>query len=137
MNDNLGPESIRPDAAPAAGQEQTATRGFSVVGIGASAGGLEAFRLLLQGLPADTGLAIVLIQHLDPTHQSSLSDILGRVTTIPVADASDGVPVEPNHVYVIPPNVELTIAGRVLNLTPPQSNSGVAHAHRSFPEIVG
>ena len=68
----------------------------AVVGIGASAGGLEACRLLLADLPADTGLAIVFIQHLDPTHESSLAGILGRVTTMPVTEAGNGVPVEPN-----------------------------------------
>lgn len=90
---------------------------ISVVGIGASAGGLEAFRLLLAELPVDTGFAFVLIQHLDPMHHSSLSEILGRVTTMPVMEASDGLAVEGNHVYVIPPNAELTIAKRVLKLS--------------------
>ena len=89
-----------------------------VAGIGASAGGLEAFTSLLKHLPLDTGLAFVLVQHLDPTHQSSLSEILGRATTMPVRDAGDGMPVEPNHVYVIPPNAELTIANQVLKLSP-------------------
>jgi two-component system CheB/CheR fusion protein len=112
--------------APASGQfadqardvEQISTSGISVVGIGASAGGLEAFRLLLASLPADTGLAVVLIQHLDPTHDSSLKEILGRASKMPVSEAMDGTPVERNHVYVIPPNTELTIANRVLKLSP-------------------
>jgi two-component system CheB/CheR fusion protein len=95
-----------------------AAAGISVVGIGASAGGLEAFRLLLGDLPADTGLGFVLVQHLDPTHQSSLSEILGRATAMPVREATDGVRVERNHIYVIPPNAELTMAGRVLKLSP-------------------
>ena len=81
-----------------------------VVGIGASAGGLEVFKLLLADLPADTGLAIVFIQHLDPKHHSMLAEILARATTMPVSDAADGMPVEANHVYVIPANVDLTIA---------------------------
>ena len=99
------------------------TTTISVVGIGGSAGGLEVFKHLLTDLPADTGFAIVLIQHLDPTHKSSLSDILGRATTMPVRDATEDVPVERNHVYVIPPNTELTIANRVLKL-PPRSSAG-------------
>ena len=113
MDENPEPESIHPDA------------GASVVGIGASAGGLEAFRLLLTELPADTGFAIVLIQHLDPTHPSSLSEILGRATTMPVREASNGVAVEPNHVYVIPPNTELSISGRVLSLSPRSEVAGL------------
>src|SRR5229473_1619796 len=109
--------SIRSDAGPADDQEQSAIAGVSVVGIGASAGGLEAFRLLLSDLSVDTGFAFVLIQHLDPKHESSLSEILGRATRMPVREATNGVPVEPNHVYVIPPNTELTIASRVLKLS--------------------
>ena len=101
----------------------------AVVGIGASAGGLEAVRLLLADLPADTGLAIVFIQHLDPTHESSLTGILGRVTTMPVTEAGNGVPVEPNHVYVIPRNTELTIANRDAETEPTRSNARTSHAH--------
>src|SRR5579884_2515927 len=99
---------------------------LSVVGIGASAGGLEAFRLLLSELPVNTGFAFVLIQHLEPTHSSSLSEILGRVTTMPVLEASNGLAVEGNHVYVIPPNTEMTIAGRVLKLSPRRQVPGPA-----------
>jgi len=84
--------------------DHTILPGMPVVGIGASAGGLEAFKLLLKHLHPDTGFAVVLIQHLDPTHHSSLSDILGRATEMPVREAADGMPAEPNHVYVIPPN---------------------------------
>src|SRR6266852_3717256 len=112
MNESQVTESIQSDAEPAVDQERRAA-GVSVVGIGASAGGLEAFRLLLRELPVDTGFAIVLIQHLDPTHESSLSEILGRATKMPVHEATDGVPVKPNHIYVIPPNTEMTIANRV------------------------
>jgi two-component system CheB/CheR fusion protein len=118
VDGNQGPESIRSDAEPAGDRELAALAGVSVVGIGASAGGLEAFRLLLGDLPADTGLAFVLIQHLDPTHPSSLSEILGRATAMPVREAGDGVRVKRDHVYVIPPNAELTIADRVLKLSP-------------------
>ena len=89
-----------------------------VVGVGASAGGLEAFIPLLTHLPADTGLAFVFIQHLDPKHPSNLSEILARVSAIPVHQAVDGMEIEPNHLYVIPPNAELEIAGHVLRTTP-------------------
>ncbi len=87
-----------------------------VAGIGGSAGGLEVFKLLLADLPADTGLAIVFIQHLDPKHHSMLAEILARATTMPVSEAADGMPVEANHVYVIPANVDLTIAHGTLKL---------------------
>ena len=90
-----------------------------VVGIGASAGGFEVFKLLLAELPVDTGLAIVFIQHLDPKHHSMLAEILAQATTMPVSEAADGMPVEPNHVYVIPANVDLTIAHGTLRYWPP------------------
>src|SRR5258708_18816113 len=101
-----------PEAARASGTA------VPVVGVGASAGGLEAFKHLLAELPADSGLAIVFIQHLDPKHHSMLSDILGRSTHIPVSEAADGMPVEPNHVYIIPANADLTIAEGALRLAP-------------------
>jgi two-component system CheB/CheR fusion protein len=69
-----------------------------VVGIGGSAGGLEVFKSLLAALPADTGLAIVFIQHSDPMHHSMLAEILARATTMPVSEAADGMRVEANHV---------------------------------------
>ena len=87
-----------------------------IVGIGASAGGLDAFERLLQHLPIDTGYACVLVQHLDANHPSSLSDILGGVTTMPVVEVVDAVVVRPNHVYVIPPNTELSLRGGTLRL---------------------
>jgi len=97
----------------------TATRAaIPVVGIGASAGGLEVFKRLLGLLPSDTGFAIVFVQHLDPNHHSTLAEILARATAMPVSEAADGMAVEANHVYVIPANVDLTIAHGVLNLTP-------------------
>jgi two-component system CheB/CheR fusion protein len=90
----------------------------SVTGIGASAGGLEVFKLLLADLPADTGFAFVFVQHLDPKHRSMLSEILARATAMPVREAVDGMPVEANHVYVIPANADLTIAHGVLKIAP-------------------
>jgi two-component system, chemotaxis family, CheB/CheR fusion protein len=90
---------------------------FPVVGIGASAGGLEAFNALLTGLPVDTGMAFVLIQHMDPRHESLLQDLLQRATAMPVIQVSDGMVVEPNNVYVIPPNKLMTISKGRLALT--------------------
>src|SRR5437879_3450806 len=82
---------------------------FPVVGIGASAGGFEAFGEMLNALPADTGMAFVLIQHLDPTHESMLAPLLARKSALPVSQVVDGMAVEPNHVYVIPPNARMGI----------------------------
>ncbi|MEG4008990.1 chemotaxis protein CheB [Microcoleus sp. Pol11C1] len=91
---------------------------FPVVGIGASAGGLEAFTELLRHLPIDTGMAFVIIQHMLPTQESVLSEILGRSTQMPVQEITDGMQIAPNQVYVIPPNVSMTIDRGVLKLTP-------------------
>src|ERR1700749_537072 len=76
---------------------------FPVVGLGASAGGLDAFRRLLAVLPAGTGMAFILIQHLDPTHASMMVDLLAGHTPLTVQQAADGMPIEPEHVYLIPP----------------------------------
>jgi two-component system CheB/CheR fusion protein len=89
---------------------------FPIVGIGASAGGLEAFTNLLRALPNDTGMAFVFVQHLDPTHQTVLTDLLSRATRMPTRQVEDGTPVQPDHVYVIPPNHSLTISGGILRL---------------------
>jgi len=88
------------------------------VGIGASAGGLEAFTLLLQNLPSDLHMALVLVQHLDPTYKSLLSELLSRTTKLAVEEVTDGTRVKPGHVYVIPPNTTMTISRHVLRLTP-------------------
>jgi two-component system CheB/CheR fusion protein len=90
--------------------------GFPIVGVGASAGGLEAFTQLLKHLPADSGMAFVLIQHLDPTHTSFLRDALAKATPMTVSQAEDGTAVEPNHVYVIPPDADIWIHGGRLTL---------------------
>jgi two-component system CheB/CheR fusion protein len=96
-----------------------------VAGIGASAGGLEVFKLLLADLPADTGLAIVFVQHLDPQRRSMLAGILAQATTMPVSEAADGMPVEANHVYVMPANADLTIAQGALRLAPRSQTPGL------------
>ena len=97
---------------------------FPVVAVGASAGGLEAFTSLLKALPSSTGMAFVFIQHLDPTHQSILSELLAKSAKMPVAEARDGANVLPDHVYVIPPNVNMGIASRRLKLTPRTGTPG-------------
>jgi two-component system CheB/CheR fusion protein len=89
---------------------------FPVVGIGASAGGLEAFSELLRYLPEKTGMAFVLVQHLDPKHDSVLQEILARTTKIPVTEVVQGAVVQPDHAYVIPANKNLTIKNGILQL---------------------
>ena len=86
------------------------------VGIGASAGGLEAFKVLLECLPVDTGLSFVIIQHLAAGQESMLTDILSRFTKMPVQAVKDRMSVEPDHVYVIPPGTTMTMEDRFLNL---------------------
>ena len=90
-----------------------------IVGVGASAGGLEALRKLLHALPADTGMGFVVIQHLSPHHESSLTEILARETKMPVSEVKDEPEVEANHVYVIPPGQDMIIAAGRLRLLPP------------------
>jgi two-component system CheB/CheR fusion protein len=106
--------------------EVTADRdAIPVVGIGASAGGLEVFKRLLGHLPADGGFAIVFVQHLDPKHHSLLAEILARSTAMPVSEAADGMLLEVNHVYVIPAGVDLTLADGALVLVPRTQPAGV------------
>src|SRR5215470_7111821 len=111
---------VKTKAAPgrsAARIGKTADRpSFPVVGIGASAGGLEAFSELLRHLPEKTGMAFVLVQHLDPTHGSVLHDILSRTTKMPVKEVTDGMVIETDHVYVIPANTNMAIEGSMLRL---------------------
>ncbi|PSB32222.1 ATPase, partial [filamentous cyanobacterium Phorm 46] len=97
---------------------------FPIVGIAASAGGLEAFTGLLSHLPVDTGMAFVLIQHLAPDHKSLLSEILGRTTEMPVNEVKDGMVVEQNQVYVIPPNTKMVLSKGLLQLSPREKISG-------------
>lgn len=97
-----------------------------IVGIGASAGGLEAFTTFFTHMPPDSGMAFVLVQHLDPVRPSLLPELLAPHTPMPVRPVADRMPVAPNHVYLIPPNTTLTIDRGVLCLAPPTE----AHGHR-------
>jgi two-component system, chemotaxis family, CheB/CheR fusion protein len=89
-----------------------------VVGIGASAGGLDAFRRVLRQIAPDAGMAYVLVQHLDPDHESMLTELLAKESPIPVEQAQQGMAVEANHAYVIPPNATLTLVDGHLHLGP-------------------
>ena len=104
---------------------------FPVVGIGASAGGMDAVTQLLRALPNDTGLSFVVIQHLAPDHASNLAEILSRATNMPVGEVRDEPEVEPNRVYVIPPGRDMVIAGGKLKLMP-QDRYGRRHGIDHF-----
>jgi two-component system CheB/CheR fusion protein len=102
---------LKRPAAPAAD-------GLTIVGVGASAGGLDAFRELLGALPAEPGLALVLVQHMAPNHDSALPVLLASRTPMRVVQATDGVRIQPDNVYVIPPNVQMAIEDGTLALSP-------------------
>jgi len=97
---------------------------FLVVGLGASSGGLEALYKLFGALPSDTGMAFILVQHLDPTHGSMMVGLLAGHTAMTVLEAADGMPIERDHVYVIPPGVYLSISEGALRLTNPRERHG-------------
>ncbi len=90
---------------------------FPVVGIGASAGGLEAFKKFIKAIPAKSGMAFILVQHLHPEHNSTLPEILQRETNISVAEVTDNIKVEPNHIYIIPSNKILSANDGILQLS--------------------
>lgn len=97
---------------------------FSIVGIGASAGGLEAFEEFLRHFSPKSGMAFVLVPHLAPNHDSLLTEILQRTTTMPILEAQDQLIVEPNKVYIIPPNRDMTIFNGKLLLNLPHEPRG-------------
>jgi two-component system, chemotaxis family, CheB/CheR fusion protein len=99
----------------AASPQSNAPR-FPVVGVGASAGGLEAFTQLLKALPANPGMAFVLVPHLDPTHESAMTELLSRATRMGVEQVRDRIRLKPSHVYVIPPGQDMTIFDGELRL---------------------
>jgi two-component system CheB/CheR fusion protein len=115
---------------------------FPIVGIGASAGGLDAFKRLLAAIPEVSGMAYVLVQHLDPTHESVLPEILQRVTTIPVLEITDDIHLAPDHIYVIPSSKMLFSTDGVLKLIEREKNAlnlsidifftSLAEVHKEF-----
>jgi two-component system, chemotaxis family, CheB/CheR fusion protein len=116
-----------PVAAPAeaAGLWDESIGQVRVVGIGASAGGLQALEEFLAATPADSGMAYVVVQHLDPTQPALLSQLLQRITAMPVHEASQGMRIVADSVYVIPPNSELSVLGGVLKLERPHEPRGM------------
>src|SRR5205807_2589266 len=111
------PKELKSNPRTSAEGPQTPARdSFPIVGVGASAGGLEAFSELLKALHPKLGMAFVLVPHLDPTHESAMKELLSRATKMPVLQVEHGMKTEPNHVYVIPPGREMTIKKGVLQL---------------------
>ena len=97
---------------------------FLVVAIGASAGGLDACRKLIGGLPPRTGMAFILVQHLDPDHESMMVDLLASHTSLTVLEAMDGMPIEREHLYIIPPGTYLSVSDGALRVSQPQVRHG-------------
>src|SRR5882724_11298424 len=96
-----------------------------IAAVGASAGGIEAFTELMTNLPADSGMAFVLVQHLDPKHHSLLTELLSKKTAMRVTEVTDGMKVERDHVYVIPPNATMSISNNTLQLRPREESRGL------------
>ena len=112
-----------------------------IAAVGASAGGIEAFTELMSNLATDTGMAFVLVQHLDPEHHSMLTELLSKKTTMRVKEVTNGMTVEPNHVYVIPPNATMSISNHTLQLAPRSEGRGlhmsIDHFMRALAEAQG
>lgn len=119
-------------AKPVQDDESSTKNGLLVVAIGASAGGIEAFSELVRNLPPDTGMAFVLIQHLDPTHHSILTELVSKETSMDVCEVTNGMTVAPNRVHVIPPNALMTISDHTLQLAPRGEGRGVYMAIDQF-----
>src|SRR3990167_2571203 len=102
-------------------------KGFFIVGMGASAGGLEAFEQFFSHIPPDKGMAFVLIQHILPGYKSIMVDILKKYTSMKVLQIEDGMPVEPNSVYIKPSNKDATISNGILHLAESPISQGFKH----------
>ncbi|HVX59445.1 MAG TPA: chemotaxis protein CheB [Pirellulales bacterium] len=141
-----GPNNATDAVAPpleskSTGDKQESCEPFHIVGIGASAGGLESLEQVFRYMPADTGMAFVVIQHLSPDFKSLMDELLARQTDIPVCRAEHEMTVEPNHIYLIPPRKEMIISGRKLLLTDKDPKQGLAlpidHFFRSLAQDAG
>jgi two-component system CheB/CheR fusion protein len=107
-----------------ASDEHKQKKPLYIVGMGGSAGGLEAFEDFFKSTPSDTGIAFVLVPHLDPTHKGFMPELIQRTTSMEVFEAKDAMEVEPDHVYIIPPNKDLTIMHGILHLLEPTQPRG-------------
>ena len=114
-------QTLEPDAPP------PPVLGFPIVGIGASAGGLAAFEAFFSGMPNSPdgpGMAFILVQHLDPSHKSILTELIRRFTRMPVVEVEDGMAVQVNSVYIIPPNHDMALINGTLQLLDPAAPRG-------------
>src|SRR4051812_48935152 len=118
------PKKPRLELASGSDDHQSADGVIPVIGIGASAGGIDALRTLIPEIQPDSGLAYVIVQHLDPDHPSRLSEVLGRVSKIPVKEIDPETRIESNHIYVLPSNAAVTIEDDRLVLTGPTQPHG-------------
>jgi two-component system CheB/CheR fusion protein len=139
-NDPTQPPSSLPDPAKDPDGELTANgSAFPIVGVGASAGGLEALTELLTNLPPHPGMAFLFVLHLEPHHKSRLPEILSRATPMPVQEATEGMEVKEDHVYLIPPNTNIALADGNLALTPRAPGRGqnmpADHLFRSLAAV--
>ena len=116
---------VKSSESPSQNSPEISSDDLSVAAIGASAGGIEAILELARNLATDTGLAFVFIQHLDPTHQSILSELVAKETKMPVTEVTNGLQVAPNQIFIIPPNATMSISGNTLELTPRDDSHGV------------
>ena len=114
-----------PTAAEASGRSPTIL--CPVVGVGASAGGIEALIRLFEAMPSDSGMAFLVVMHLDPTRESGLTHVLGQHSAMTITEAADGMAIKPDHVYVIPPDSSLTVDDGRLRLTEPAERRGARY----------
>ncbi|MBF0460583.1 MAG: PAS domain-containing protein [Magnetococcales bacterium] len=139
-NDTSARSSVATSQSSQLSQEiaNRAPLGFPIIGLGASAGGLDAFHGFFTNLPANTGMAFILVQHMDASHQSILPTLIQNYTTMPVLQVQGSTPIEANAVYVIPPNHNLDILNGVLyliDLSEPKARSGsIDHFFRSLAQ---
>lgn len=125
-SDQPPPQKSTPSPKNEATPDQKAAGGvFPIVGMGASAGGLEAFEKFFTHLPGDSGMAFVLVSHLEPEHASMMAELVSRFTPMPAAEVIDGMRVEANRVYTIPPNRHLAMDQGLLRLTTLKERRGL------------
>lgn len=128
-NEPLNPKSTNKSAHPTRKKkvlaEKIERKSLPVIGMGASAGGLEAFEQFFSNMPSDSGIAFILVPHLDPTHTSMMADLLKRYTAMKVIEVRDKMRVEPDRVYVIPPNKAMSIHDGILHLSAPLEPHGL------------
>jgi two-component system CheB/CheR fusion protein len=118
------PEEVRPPTPEDQGADLSVSS-FPIIGIGASAGGLQALEAFFDNMPSENGMAFVIVQHLDPNRESILADLLQRHTAMHVVQVNDGMQVQPNNVYVVPPNRNMALFHGTLLLTETESHGGL------------